>query len=1404
MDYGTTIISSRSGNGYVKIEYDTYSTKESSDLSINIKDKAAPNKPSNGELIGEANLIRWQDNGDNGSTYYHMVESYNSDNGAKLHTSNITEDYIIAGVKGWYYYIDNNANGTVTKENSKFTEVNYTNIERSQQKQYIHIATVDGAENLSQTYNYEIIPVSNYTVNHYLMKEDGVTYYLQDSNVYTEIIGTNIIAETNNYPGFTSPQKKSGIVLADNKLVIDYQYTRNQSTLKVNPNEGVWNGSTQEQNFTQRYNTVKNIPNPTRVGYTFNGWQRTNNYGNLVSVTDGWKYTFGESNNVTDIITAKWELITKNITGTVIWNDENDKYGIRPQNVTVTLDRTPETGTVTQLPNPATVNKPSSGNQAQYTFSNVQSIDTTTGREYTYSVSQNEAIGYETKVSGFNITNTLILPTYTSSIQYAPVDSLDGAYLKNGKVKVTAQAKANENNRDKVGLNEGTVTFNIDQDILIDAQSIKIVYTNGETGEKTTITNYSCQNNQIVVKFGKDNNGISEKKDTITIEVQGTLNKIGTYTSNINVTGKLRTYKGVNTDASLGTVTQASQQITVQYQMPNAKISITKTDSITEGKLTDAEFTLYEWNGSNYIEKERITDVNGDGIYESKYYEWDKTTDGKYKVVETKVPENHKDLKFSMEYRIDQLKTENYTITPDYNNNKYKIAYGIRHPDDFDNKNGTVENEPYKLKAQIEKIDSETKKQIVVDTQYTIYEWNNENQTYEIYMSHTSGQEVKMQRQEDGTYLSTEWLYYTAKNEGKYRIIETKAPSGYYGDYLEGETKQKRNYDINILEIIRDSNYKGQNVSNESTLKVGNNGEKLENQRVKNKIEVTKIDSQSKQTTPQGDAKIEGTIYGLYAREKIHHADGVTATKGDETALLYRQGELVQTQTINAEGKLTFSDLECGKYYIKEIEAGEGYLIDETEYDVDLTYRNEENILITEERTLEETVKKQGIKITKLVQKEDDEYQTISKVGFTIYDINKLSIVKEGKIKRVTRDRYQLLDEEALQDPILKIKEQSEGIYRLVDLVDYYYKINYTHEGFEQNLPNDGIVYNPYDMEDEPLIMNYEESREGVPIEEIRLNEEGQLISPKLAYGEYIVLETSVPLNYDAATPFLVNIEIDSEEPQSMRYIVDPNFETRIKIYKQDSETKQNVIGKTAKYVIRNLDTNELVINKTWTVDGYIQQGTYETPYELGKEGFLITQTKLGIGNYEIEEVEAPYGYVLNGYEGSSNNGETISTPKTKIQFEIKGNTAYYVDERIEDIVIVQKNENEAQVGTIKIETVGEYLKQVTTEENGTVSTTYEEAVVSGAKYQIIAKEDIISQDNQTTLYTAGEVIQTVTSNSEGIAYAENLPIGTYIVKQIVAGEGFAHNAEEKEITISYEQGENGEEAQKTQTKDKD
>ena len=84
------------------------------------------------------------------------------------------------------------------------------------------------------------------------------------------------------------------------------QWSINQYTLTVNPNGGTWNGSSASSSFKQDYNSEKEISNPTRVGYSFEGWTLSGS-GTL----DGTTYTYGAGNGT---LTAKWSRIQLTVT----------------------------------------------------------------------------------------------------------------------------------------------------------------------------------------------------------------------------------------------------------------------------------------------------------------------------------------------------------------------------------------------------------------------------------------------------------------------------------------------------------------------------------------------------------------------------------------------------------------------------------------------------------------------------------------------------------------------------------------------------------------------------------------------------------------------------------------------------------------------------------------------------------------------------------------------------------------------------------------------------------------------------------------------------------------------------------------------------------------------------------
>lgn len=90
---------------------------------------------------------------------------------------------------------------------------------------------------------------------------------------------------------------------ASDTFVFYAQWQLNESTLKIDPNGGTWQGSTAVQSFTGHYGTAKSIPDPVRTGYTFSGWVKSETfYGKLNNAV----YTFSEKDGVTDVLTASW------------------------------------------------------------------------------------------------------------------------------------------------------------------------------------------------------------------------------------------------------------------------------------------------------------------------------------------------------------------------------------------------------------------------------------------------------------------------------------------------------------------------------------------------------------------------------------------------------------------------------------------------------------------------------------------------------------------------------------------------------------------------------------------------------------------------------------------------------------------------------------------------------------------------------------------------------------------------------------------------------------------------------------------------------------------------------------------------------------------------------------------
>lgn len=102
-----------------------------------------------------------------------------------------------------------------------------------------------------------------------------------------------------------------------------------------------------------------------------------------------------------------------------------------------------------------------------------------------------------------------------------------------------------------------------------------------------------------------------------------------------------------------------------------------------------------------------------------------------------------------------------------------------------------MKNDEWSVKVAIDKIDSETKQRIKGDTEFKIYEWDTVLQRY---IPAGGYNQYAVERQPDGTYKvinhssyanGSDNIYYTQRNEGRFVVVESRAPSGYYGDWTD-------------------------------------------------------------------------------------------------------------------------------------------------------------------------------------------------------------------------------------------------------------------------------------------------------------------------------------------------------------------------------------------------------------------------------------------------------------------------------------------------------------------------------------------------------------------------------------------------------------------------------------------
>ena len=553
---------------------------------------------------------------------------------------------------------------------------------------------------------------------------------------------------------------------------------------------------------------------------------------------------------------------------------------------------------------------------------------------------------------------------------------------------------------------------------------------------------------------------------------------------------------------------------------------------------------------------------------------------------------------------------------------------------------------------------------------------------------------------------------------GKYYIQEDVAPYGY--------TLSTERYDLELA-------YAGQDVKvvlgNQDVTDVIQRGQiilsKVDTELYNGSKDAPITDFDGNGT--QGDATLAGATYGLYVQSNIIHPDGKTGvitynnvaddnyeiqlTKGTDLVVYDTKATantLIASAKTDENGQIEFSHLLLGDYYIKELEPSEGYLIDDTKYDISLTYANQKEAVSTSKKTVFETVKRQA---------------------FELY--------KGGHTANTSMNATPL-----------------EGVHFEVKL-----------ESDIQSLIASG--------------KSLEEAKKTAPLyDELITDKEGKAKSIELPYGTYRVIETIPSTDYSTAEDFFITVSEDSRDPQdySNNVIIDEVFTSYLKLVKRDIETGKTVLLKDTTFKVRTLeDTNfngksfkagEYLSYFSWDVSNGLSTDTWKTD----ETGTVLLGEKLTAGDYELVEIQSPYGYVLN---------------ETPVQFTITNDTTYEVAPDGNPIITVTMQDLQTK-GIISIYKTGEVLKDTETDENGNIRFIYEEGNINGAEFVVEAAEDIYSADNQKDLvFKKGTIVSTVYI-SDGYGESGELPLGKYNVYEKYAAHGFVLNKEVQTVELTY------------------
>lgn len=536
---------------------------------------------------------------------------------------------------------------------------------------------------------------------------------------------------------------------------------------------------------------------------------------------------------------------------------------------------------------------------------------------------------------------------------------------------------------------------------------------------------------------------------------------------------------------------------------------------------------------------------------------------------------------------------------------------------------------------------------------------------------------------------------------------------------------------------------------------------------------VTKSDVET--GSAQGNASLAGAVYGVY--------------KGDQ---------LIDSYTTDEKGQFTTGYYVCGDdWSIREISPSEGYLLDDTSYHVGAEpelYTVEYNL--TANDVTEQVIKG---KIALIKHTDDGETQLETPEAGAEFAVYLKSAGSYDAAKDTERD-YLICDENGFAET----KDLPYGIYtvhqvsgwegrELLPDFDVYIAMNgqtyrylANNANFEsfikiikvdaetgKTIPYAGAGFQLY-RPDGSLITQTFTYPEVTTIDTFYTNDEGYLITPEtLEYGSgYSLVEVSAPYGYVLnSDPVYFDVTADNATEESAVTVVEVTKENMaqkgvIRISKT-GEVFASVVEKEVYqpiYAVQGLPgaTYEITAAEDiYTLDGTLRASSGEVVDTVTTDETGMAESKaLYLGKYQIREIEAPFGMVLN------TEVRTVELVYAGQEVEITETAASFYNERQKVNVSLFKSLEQNEAFGIGM--------------NGEIT---------AVTFALYAAEELTASDG--SVIPADGMIEIISVDQDGFGYCgTDLPIGNYYLQELSTDNHYILSDTKYPVVFDYAGGE--------------